>query len=173
MKKTLIITLMVIVAFVLQSSVFSFLEFAGIIPNIMIILTASFGFMRGERTGLLVGFFCGLLSDIFFGPVIGLYALLYMYIGFFNGLFSRLYYPHDIKLPLFLIALSDLFYSFSYYFLMFVLRSRFDFEYYLTKVILPELLYTILVTLFLYPVILFINNRLDPKEVKGSDVDFV
>ncbi|MCR5033399.1 MAG: rod shape-determining protein MreD [Lachnospiraceae bacterium] len=173
MKKILIITLMVLCAFLLQSSVFSYLEFAGIIPNIMIILTASFGFMRGEKTGLLVGFFCGLLSDIFFGPVIGLYSLIYMYIGFLNGLFSRLFYPHDIKLPLVLISFSDLLYSFTCYFIFFVLRSRFAFEYYFLHIILPELFYTILVTLVLYPVILFINNRLDPKEVKGSDIDFV
>ncbi len=164
---------MILLAFLLQSSVFSYFEFAGIVPNIMIILTASFGFMRGEKTGLLVGFFCGLLTDIFFGPVIGLYAVIYMYVGFFNGQFSRLFYPHDIKLPLVLISVSDLFYSLVYYVLLFLLRSRFAFSYYFMHIILPELFYTILVTLFLYPLILFAGNRLDPKEVKGSDIDFV
>ena len=72
-------------------------------PNIMIVLTASFGFMRGEKTGLIMGFACGFLSDIFFGNVLGLNAMIYMYIGYANGKFNRIFYQEDIKLPLGLI----------------------------------------------------------------------
>ena len=87
--------------------VFQGLDFGGIVPNLMIVLTASFGFMRGEKTGLLIGFFCGLLVDIFFASVIGFYALLYMYIGYMNGKFAQIFYPQDIKLPVALILCSD------------------------------------------------------------------
>ena len=59
--------------------------------------------MRGRKTGLIVGFFCGLLMDLFFGSVIGFYSLIMMYIGYSNGLFRRIFYPEDIKLPLILI----------------------------------------------------------------------
>ena len=38
------------------------------------------------------GLICGLLVDIFFGDVIGLYALIYMYIGFFSGLFKKMFH---------------------------------------------------------------------------------
>lgn len=67
MLRKLVVMLFVIFSFILQCSVFSHIAFAGIIPNMMIILTASFGFMRGEKEGLVIGFFCGLLNDIFFG----------------------------------------------------------------------------------------------------------
>ncbi|MDE6925090.1 MAG: rod shape-determining protein MreD, partial [Acetatifactor sp.] len=66
MLRKVIVTLFILACFILQCSVFSGLAFAGIIPNLMIILTSSFGFMRGEKEGLIIGFFCGLLSDIFF-----------------------------------------------------------------------------------------------------------
>lgn len=59
MLRKIIVTIFIIVCFVLQSSVFSALSFAGIIPNLMIILTSSFGFMRGEKEGLLIGFSAG------------------------------------------------------------------------------------------------------------------
>ena len=57
MLRKIVVTLFVIVCFILQCSVFGNFAFAGIIPNLMIILTASFGFMRGENDGLIIGFF--------------------------------------------------------------------------------------------------------------------
>lgn len=166
--RKVIVTIFIIVCFVLQCSVFDSLSFAGIIPNLMIILTASFGFMRGEKEGLIIGFFCGLLSDVFFGSFLGFYALILMYIGYLNGKFSRIFYPEDIKLPMALIVVSDLSYGIVCYVLMFLLRGRFHFGYYFTRVILPEALYTIVVTLFLYPVILKVNEKLEAIERRSA-----
>ena len=168
MLRKVVVTVFMIVCFLLQCTVFRGLAFAGIIPNLMIILTASFGFMRGEEEGLVIGFFCGLLSDIFFGEFLGFYALVLMYIGFLNGKFSRIFYPEDIKLPIALIVISDLSYGVLCYVLMFLLRGRFYFSYYFTRVILPEALYTIVVTMFLYPVILTVNQKLEAREKRRA-----
>ncbi len=168
MLRKVVVTIFVLVCFLLQCSVFDKLAFAGIIPNLMIVLTASFGFMRGEKEGLLIGFFCGLLSDIFFGNFLGFYALILMYIGYLNGKFSRLFYPEDIKLPLALIITSDLSYGILCYLLLFMLRGKFRFGYYFTHIILPEALYTTVVTMFLYPVILKVNGRLEAREKRRA-----
>lgn len=168
MLRKVVVTLFIIVCFVLQCSVFSNLAFAGIIPNLMIILTSSFGFMRGEKEGLVIGFFCGLLSDVFFGNFLGFYALVLMYIGYINGKFSRIFYPEDIKLPIALIVISDLSYGVLCYILMFLLRGRFHFIYYFTRVILPEALYTIVITMFLYPVLLKTNEKLEAREKRSA-----
>ena len=128
MLRKVVVTIFIIVCCVLQCSVFSGIAFAGIIPNLMIILTSSFGFMRGEKEGLIIEFFCGLLSDVFFGSFLGFYALVLMYIGFVNGKFSKIFYPEDIKLPIALIVVSDLSYGLLCYILMFLLRGRFHFS---------------------------------------------
>lgn len=164
MLRKFIVTIFILVCFVLQCSVFGSLAFAGIIPNLMIVLTSSFGFMRGEKEGLIIGFFCGLLSDVYFGSFLGFYALLLMYIGFLNGKFSKIFYPEDIKLPMALIITSDLSYGIICYILMFMLRGRLEFSYYFTHVILPEAMYTIVITLFLYPFILKVNEKLEAHE---------
>ena len=52
--RKVIVTLFVVLCFILQCSVFNSLALGGIIPNLMIILTSSFGFMRGEKEGLLI-----------------------------------------------------------------------------------------------------------------------
>ena len=91
-----------------------------------------------------------------------------MYIGFVNGKFCRIFYPEDIKLPLALIVVSDISYGLICYILMFLLRGRFYFPYYFTKVILPEALYTIVVTIILYPLILKIHQKLEEKEKRSA-----
>lgn len=169
MLKRILAALCILFCFILQSSVFGKIAFAGIIPNLMIVLTSVFGFMRGEEEGLLAGFFCGLLTDLFFGNFLGFYALIYMYIGFLNGLFHGIFYPEDIKLPIALIVTSDFTYGILCYVLLFMLRGRFEFFYYFTKIILPEALYTIVITIVLYPLILFFDLKLDAGARRGMN----
>lgn len=168
MLRKIIVTVMIFICFLLETSVFNHFSLAGIVPKLTIILTSSFGFMRGEKEGMLIGFFCGILGDVFFGEVLGFYALILTYIGYINGKFSRIFYPEDIKLPIALIVVSDLSYGIVCYILLFFLRGRFDFIYYFTSVILPEALYTIVITVFLYPVILKINEKLEAVEKRSA-----
>jgi rod shape-determining protein MreD len=159
MKRNIILFFVILVGFVLQTTVFQTLNFGGIVPNILIIITATYGFMFGKKCGMVVGFICGLLMDIFYGSVLGFYALIYLYIGAANGAFHSIFYQDDIKLPLALIMASDFVYSFVCYVLLFLLRGRFNFLYYLRSIIVPEMFYTIAVTLFLYPCILVLNRE--------------
>ena len=168
MLRKITLAVMILFCFLLQTTVFRSLAFAGIIPNLLIVLTSAFGFMRGEKEGLWVGFFAGLLCDIFFGDILGFHALVYMYIGFLNGKFCKIFYPEDIKLPIALITVSDLSYGRIWYVLLFLLQGRLDFPFYLKAVILPEVVYTIVVTCLLYPLVLFVNNRLESYERKRA-----
>ena len=168
MLRKIVVTLLIFISFLLESAVFSHFALAGIVPKLTIILTSSFGFMRGEKEGMLIGFFCGILCDVFYSDVLGFYALILTYIGYINGKFSRIFYPEDIKLPIALIVVSDLSYGVLCYILLFLLRGRFDFLYYFTRVILPEALYTIVVTVFIYPLILKINEKLEAIEKRSA-----
>ena len=100
--------------------------------------------------------------------MIGFYALVYAYIGYVNGFFRKMFFPDDIKLPLILIATSDFSYNILVYVFLFFLRGRFQFDYYLVHIMLPELVYTILVTIVLYFVILKINQRLEAIEKRRA-----
>ena len=134
----------------------------------MIIVTSSFGFMRGKKEGMMVGFISGLLIDIMFYDLIGFYALIYTILGYANGFFKKIFYDEDIKLPLILIAASDFLYGHIVCIFMFIMRSKFDYWYYLGNIIFPELIYTILVTLILYQVILHINKKLEVEEKRSA-----
>lgn len=168
MKRIITLFFLIIICFLLQTTIFQFLELANVVPNIMLSLTMSFGLMRGRREGLLVGFFCGLLTDIFFGFALGPYALIYMCLGYANGFFHRFYYVEDVLLPMCLIAVNDLLYNFMNYCIFFLMRNRLDFISYLKDLMIPELLYTILVTLILYKIFMKINKLLKHFE-EGSE----
>ena len=172
MRRKISVFLIIAVCYLLQSTVFQALSFASISPNLMIVVVSAFGFMRGKKEGLWIGFFTGLLLDIFTGCILGFYALLYMYVGYFIGFFRKMFYPEDIKLPMLLIAVSDFSCSLIIYFLLFLFRGKFDILYYLLNIMIPELVYTMVVTIFLYFIILKINQKLETIE-KRSAVKFV
>lgn len=166
-RRILVTALVILAAFILQCTVFPALDIAGIKPNCSDCY-ASFGFMRGSKSGMLVGLFSGLLIDIQFGNMIGFYALIYVITGFLNGLFEQMFYDEDIKLPLFLIAVSDFFYGIVIYFFTFLLNSDFRFTYYLNRIIVPEMIYTIVITLGAYPLLLFISHKLEAAEKRSA-----
>lgn len=168
MRRKIIVALIIIVCYLLQTTLFQHLSFASISPNILIIVVSSFGFMRGRKEGMWIGFFCGLLLDIFNGGIIGFYALLYMYAGYGNGMFHKLFYPEDIKLPMLLISGSDVAVNLMIYFFMFLFRNRYDFSYYFLQLMLPELVYTMVVTIFLYMILLKLNQRLENVEKRSA-----
>ncbi len=168
MRRKITVFFIITICFLLQCTVFQALSIASISPNLLIVVTSAFGFMRGRKEGMWIGFFSGLLLDIFFGSVIGFYALVYACIGYVNGFFRKRFFPDDIKLPLILIATSDFVYSLLVYFFLFFLRGRFQFSYYMLRIILPELVYTILVTIVLYFIILKINQRLELIEKRSA-----
>lgn len=164
MKRNIIIFFVILIGFVLQTTLFQALSFGGISPNILIIITASYGFMFDRKCGMVVGFICGLLMDVFYGSVLGFYALVYLYIGAANGTFHSIFFQDDIKLPLALILVSDFVYTFICYVLLFLLRGRFHFTFYLKNIMIPEIVYTIFVTVFLYPCILLLNRTVEDSE---------
>lgn len=168
MKRKIITVCIIIVCFLLESTVFENLPFASITPNLLIIVTSSFGFMRGKKEGMAVGFLCGLLYDIMFNDLIGFYALIYTLIGYANGFFKKIFYDDDIKLPLILIVSSDFVFGNIVCIFMFIMRSKFHYFYYLKSIIIPEVIYTALVTLVLYQAILFINKKLEAEEKRSA-----
>lgn len=168
MKRKVITFFIILISFLLQSTLFVKLKFGAVSPNLMLVVTCSFGFMRGRKSGIAVGAISGLLVDIFWGQLLGFHTLLYTVIGYLNGSFERLFYDEDVKLPIVLISASEFLYGICIYVFVYMLQGDFAFGTYLFSIIIPELVYTILVTLILYQVILHINRKLESEEQRSA-----
>ena len=168
MKRKVITFFIILISFLLQSTLFVKLKFGAVSPNLMLVVTSSFGFMRGRKSGIAVCAISGLLVDIFWGQLLGFHTVLYTVIGYLNGSFERLFYDEDVKLPIVLISASEFLYGICIYVFVYMLQGDFAFGTYLFSIIIPELVYTILVTLILYQVILHINRKLESEEQRSA-----
>ena len=90
--------------------------------------------------------------------------ILYMILGYCNGFFHRLYLVEDVLLPMLIILIDDLFFNFATYIIFFLLRNRLEFSTYLKDIILPEMIYTALITLFIFKFFVFVNKTLKRLE---------
>lgn len=167
-KKVTTAVLLLITVF-LQCAVFQIFQIASIKPNILLIVVVSLGLMRGRRSGLLIGFWGGLIMDIFFPFRLGMQALIYMWLGYWAGSFYRIYYDDDIKTPMLLAALGDLMYGVYYYVLTFLLRGRINLFYYLSRIILPELVYTLLITILIYRLLYHLNKQMCKRDKRSIE----
>ena len=104
MKKVIVYFFFILILFLLQTSFFCYLKLADVVPNLLIIFTVSVALMGGRTEGCLVGFFCGMLFDISYGSIPGLYALGFLLTGYFAGFLNRIFYREDITLPIIIIA---------------------------------------------------------------------
>lgn len=163
MKRIIIDLLLIIILFVLQTTLFPMFNIE-IVPNLIIILVSCVGFMQGDREGLFVGFGCGLLLDIYSFDIFGFYTILLMLIGFLNGFAHNFFYLKDLKIPIILITSSDLFYCLITYFFLFLMRSRFDFIVYFKNIIFPEVTFTLLISVIIYPILWLIEAYIFNKK---------
>ncbi len=168
MKRFFLYVFLVLIAFFVQNNLFAASNLIDTVPNILLIITFSFGFIRGKVDGMFLGFFCGLLLDFFFGTKIGFYALIYMTIGYGNGLLGQLFYTEFINMPVALCVISDLSYGLYVYIFSFLTKGRLNFFFYLRRVILPEMVYTVLITLLIYHFLLRLNAKFAQLEKRSA-----
>lgn len=160
MKRKICLFILVFVTALLQTTLCPIFSIAQVRPNLLVILTASFGLMCGRRSGMLTGFFTGLFIDLMGGGVLGFYALIGTWIGYLSGLTYRIFYDDDIKTPLVLIGASDLIFGLYAYVGTFLVRGRIHFLFYLTRIIIPEMIYTVIIAFFAYRINFWINRKL-------------
>lgn len=143
-----------IIGFILHTSIFGRLPIGVVTPNVLLLITASFGFMEGGLWGMSYGFVAGLALDSYSMDYFGLNCLILLLVGYVNGMFTRFFYGDDIRLPLLFIGFSDVFYGVFNFIFLAITGHRRDFGFYFMNIIMPEAVYTAIVFVPLYFVII-------------------
>ncbi len=159
---------MILIAYFLQNGLFPSVFYFQSIPNILLMLTVIHGFLRGSLTGVLTGLVCGFLCDMHSGTLIGYYTFFYIYAGWFGGLFQRFFYQDELVLPGVLTGVCDFLYGCYMFVFECVLHNNTNFKPYLMQIILPEMIYTIIVTILFFRIILFVHDKLDDAEKRSA-----
>ena len=160
MKRFLINVLLLVLAFTIQNCVIPLIPFLSASPNLLLILTFSFGFIYGKEAGM----YYGLVLDLFYSGPFGFFTLLFVNIGYFNGICTKYYYEDYINLPLVMSLVNELIYNAYIYVFRFLIRNRLDIFYYVREIVIPETIFTVVTTLLIYRFFLFTNRRLEEME---------
>ncbi|MCI8549368.1 MAG: rod shape-determining protein MreD [Lachnospiraceae bacterium] len=167
-KRVFITALIIFAGFILQFGLFANSPLIGTVPNILLIITVSFGFMNGKNQGMAVGFACGLLMDIVSMSAVGFHMIIFILIGYVNGALHRFLYSDSIIFPLFVTTFCSFTYSGYLYVFQFLIRNRLNFVYYLLHVIIPEAVYTVVLAVLVYQIISSVNYRLEEAERRSA-----
>ena len=158
-----------IVIFAVQNCIFPFIPFLSVSPNLVLILTFSYGFIYGPRQGILYGLMAGDSHGLlFYSGAFGIFTLFFMWIGYMNGRLSKYYYENYITLPLFLCVINEFLYNLYVYFYRFLIRGKMDFPFYFRSIVLPEIIITLLFTLLIYRFFLWYNRKLELLDRKRA-----
>ena len=166
LKRIILILILIWACFILQTTVFASLGFITVTPALLLIIPVSLGFLRGKREGLIYGFICGLILDIFYGGILGLYAMLYMYLGFAAGLFNNVFYEDDTRIPVIMTFAADIIAGTAIYIGGFFLRGKLFYPQYFVSVIIPEAVFTAVMTVIVYKVLYIIDRGISGREYR-------
>ena len=167
-KRIIGMLLVIVAGFLLQSSILPAFGWMNYIPNILVITVCAFGLTSGPYYGMLAGVLCGLLMDSVFGHRIGYYSLIFLYMGYLNGICQKYFFYDNLAVPLLACGLSDFGLGFYIFVVSFLLRNRTNFPFYMMNMILPELVSTIVAALILFRIIALINAKMKKKKKRRS-----
>ena len=89
--------ILILLIYLLQTAVFPAALPLHVFPNLLIIITASKGFMKGENAGMIVGFICGLLYDIFLAVLLAFTRCFSSISVFSTESFPRCFIPRTLS----------------------------------------------------------------------------
>lgn len=159
--------LVVLTALTLQTTVLSRLTLLGVIPQLVLVIVISFAWLEGERVGVTAGFFGGLLLDLQLPPasIVGLTALVYTFIGYGVGYFRQYSVGESVWSPVLAVALGSMLAEGGYALLAIILGRAWVSLAFTAKVTGLVILYDVLLTPFVYPLIRRVSERFSPERV--------
>lgn len=166
MKRILANISIMILFFVMQISVFPFIPFLSASPNFILLIVFSLSFINGKKEGMLYGLIAGMFMDLFYSMPFGYFILFFTVIAYFNGILSLHFHEDFIWIPLLMCFLNMILYNLYIYVFVFLIRAKFDISYYFSNIMLPEVIITLVLTLFIYRLLLAYNKFLDENSKK-------
>ena len=161
MKKYRLFVLFFLVLFVLQFSFLPLISIYGVVPDLLVLATVSFSFLRGSAWGALIGFSLGLMQDLSAGAF---FAFLLTLIGLFFGRFSDRVLQEQFFLPLAASVAATLAKYLCSALIVYLLGYRFNLFLHMERVLFVLLLFQVI---FAYPIhwaTFYISRRINEPQ---------
>lgn len=137
MKMVVSWTIIIILMYTAQTSLFTFVDYGGVSVNLMLLLTVSVAFIHGWQPGVGMGFITGMLQDLTTGGYFGCATFSYMVIGFLFGKFSVHVFKDQFFFPVLSAPLAACLHFFITLILIFLIGYRINFVYAVQTNLIP------------------------------------
>jgi rod shape-determining protein MreD len=152
-RRTLLLSVVIVTALLLQTTVFADIRLLGARPELMFLLTISFAILEGPASGAISGFAGGMAQDFLLDQPKGITALTLTLLGYTVGLLRQYIVSPSPVLPVLLVAggtfVGELFYG-----LVAFLLGQLDVTaLYLFRIAALSAVYNAILTPLVYPVL--------------------
>lgn len=137
----------------LQVNIFSSFTIAGVAPNLFVIYILFIGLFANQILGISFGILIGLFLDFLYGRAIGVSAVMFCIIGYLGSYFDKNFSKENKLTIMFMVAGATFIFELGTYFLnSMILEFTREFLYFF-KIVFIEILYNIILSIILYPII--------------------
>ena len=164
MIRIITMVLIVVVNYVLQTTLLPHVAILGVTPDTALVLIVSYAILRGDIEGAMFGLFAGLVQDVSGGTVVGVFALLGFLTGYVCGKPFRDFFKENYFLPFFVVVGASLLHQFAFYVTTIMFTGQLDFFHYVRTIILPGTIYTASLSIPIYIVLHFANTLVERHE---------
>jgi rod shape-determining protein MreD len=159
MSRTLITTLALLAALLLQVAVAPQLAVFGVVPNFVFLVVVTLALMEGPVTGCVAGFIGGLLFDLLGASVVGPYALVFCVAGYMAGLIHANMFAEGWLLPVSVVFIASVGAEITHGTIMVILDAGLPFWSALGRIMLPGAVYNTVLAVLLYPLMTRLLRR--------------
>ncbi len=172
MKKFLInisLILIVIVIYFLQSNFFSWFTIAGVKPNLFIVFVLFIGLFGNRSLGTIYGGLIGIFLDLLMEEKIGANLIGLVIIGILAVIFDKNFSKDSRMTLIFMVFGSTIVFEVISYLTKYILYSMNVEIFNFIIILLIEVLYNIILTIILYPLIQRFGYYIE-NEYKGNKI---
>jgi len=133
-----------------------YLSIKNVFPNFILIAIVFLALSRGQLSALVMGFFFGLVWDVFSTDVVGSRTIMFMAIGYFIGMFSKSFDKDQISTQIVVVFLANVFYWIGFSFIVLIFPEGYGgpAPFVLTLATILKIVLTTLIS----PVVFFVLN---------------
>jgi len=152
-RRLLTLTVVIVTALLLQTTVFADVKLLGVRPELMYLVTIVFAVLEGPSSGAIAGFAGGMAQDFLLDAPKGITALTLTLVGYTVGLLRQYIVSPSPLLPAFLVAGGTFVGVLFYRLVAFLLGQEVTTVLYVFKAAALSAVYNAILTPLLYPVL--------------------
>lgn len=172
MKKAIIhisITMLFVIIYLIQTTLFTNLTIAGVMPNILIILMLYIGLYMGRSIGAIYGIIFGIFIDLWIGKNLGITSVALAGIGILGGIFDK-NFSKDSRITVLLMgAICTIIYEVAIILIQNILIGLNLEVIEFIKILAIEVIYNVILISILYPIMKITGYEVE-NEVKGDKI---